>query len=129
MDEVQKDIVGYLHVSPIKKSEKVSYFAMSIQTSNNVIRGVCFSPIKHTHFKDISEKKSPVKVRQFKLDKKSDNDTVLMYHNVLLDSVDDINFAPKDIPSTNNIGSISALNTNQMISIKAKLLQQSGKKK
>lgn len=130
MEEEQKDIVGYLHnVSPIKKSEKVSYFDMSIQTNNDVIRGVCFSPVKHTQFKDISEKKSPVKVRQFKLDNKSDNNTVLMYHNVSLDSVDDINFQPKDIPTTYNIASISAFNTNQMITIKAKLLQKSGKKK
>lgn len=58
MDEVQKDIVGYLHVSPIKKSEKVSYFAMSIQTSNNVIRGVCFSPIKHP-FQGYQRKEKP----------------------------------------------------------------------
>ncbi len=58
MEEEQKDIVGYLHnVSPIKKSEKVSYFDMSIHTNNDVIRGVCFSPVKHTQFKDISVQK------------------------------------------------------------------------
>ena len=52
-----------------------------------------------------------------------------MYSNVALDSVDDIDFQPKEIPTTNNIGMISAINTNQMIAVKAKLLQEGSKKK
>lgn len=52
-----------------------------------------------------------------------------MCSNVALDSVDDIDFQPNEIPTTNNIGMISAINTNEMIAIKAELLQKSGKKK
>ena len=52
-----------------------------------------------------------------------------MYSNVALESVDDIDFQLKEIPTTNNIGMISAINTNQMIAIKAKLLEEGGKKK
>ena len=104
------------------------YFDMCIQTESELLRGVCFSPVKHEEYKKAGDLKSPVKVRKFKLDKQSDN-TVLMYSNVALDTVDDIDFQPKEIPTTNNIGMISAINTNQMIAIKAKLLQEGGKKK
>ena len=38
-------------------------------------------------------------------------------------------FQPKEIPTTNNIGTISAINTYQMIAIKAKLLQKGDKNK
>ena len=130
MEEQQEEIVGYLHnVSPVKKTNKASYFDMCIQTDNDLLRGVCFSPGKQTDFKNVSDKKSPIKLRRFKLEKNSDSNTLLMYHNVSLDSTDDITFQPKEIPSTNNIGLISAINTNQMISIKAKLVQKSGRKK
>ena len=93
------------------------YFDMCIQTESELLRGVCFSPVKHEEYKKAGDLKSPVKVRKLKLDKQSDN-TVRMYSNVALDSVDDINFQPKEIPTTNNIGMISAINTNQMIAIK-----------
>ena len=62
-------------------------------------------------------------MRKFKLDKQSEN-IVLMYSNVALDCVDDIDFQTKEIPTTDNIGTISAISTNQEIAIKAKLLQK-----
>ena len=127
--EEKEELQCYPHnVSPIKKTEKVPYFDMCIQTENELLRGLCFAPVKHEEFKKAGDLKSPVKVRKFKLDKQSDN-TVLVYSNVALDSVDDIDFQPKEISTTNNIGMISAINTNQMMAIKAKLLQKGGKKK
>ena len=127
--EEKEELQGYLHnTSPIKKSEKVRYFDMCIQTESELLRRVCFSPVKHKEYKNAGDLKSPVKVRKFKLDKQSDN-TVLMYSNVALDSVHDIDFQPKEIPPTKIIGMISSINTNQMIAIKAKLLQEGGKKK
>ena len=127
--EEKEELQGYLHnVSLIKKSEKVPYFDMCIQTESELLRGVCFSPVKHQECKKAGDLKSLVKVRKFKLDKQSDN-IVLVYSNVALDSVDDIDFQPKGIPNTNNIGMISAISTNQMIAIKAKPLQEGGKKK
>ena len=36
MEEQQEEIVGYLHnVSPVKKTNKASYFDMCIQTDND----------------------------------------------------------------------------------------------
>ena len=69
--EEKEELQGYLHnVSPIKKSEKVPYFDTCIQTESELLRGVCFSPVKHEEFKKAGHLKSPVKVRKFKLDKR-----------------------------------------------------------
>lgn len=39
------------NVSLIKKSERVPYFDMCIQTESELLRGVCFSPVKHEELK------------------------------------------------------------------------------
>ena len=44
----KEELQGYLHdVSTVKKSEKVPYFNMCIQTENELLQGVCFSPVMH----------------------------------------------------------------------------------
>ena len=60
--EEKEELQGYLHdVSTIKKSEKVPYFDMCIQTESKLLRGVCFSPVMHEEFKKAGDLKSPVK--------------------------------------------------------------------
>ena len=113
---------------PRSKRVKKCLTLISVYKQTELLRGVCFSPVMHEEFKKAGDLKSPVKVRKFKLDKQSEN-TVLMYSNIALDCVDDNDFPTKEIPTTNNIGTISAISTNQMIAIKAKLLQKGGKKK
>lgn len=63
-----------------------------------------------------------------KFDKQLAN-TVLMCSNVAVNTIDDIDFQPNEIPSINNVRIISAINTSHVIAIKAKLLQQRGKEK
>ena len=84
MEEQKEEIVGFLHnVSPTKKSSKTSYFDMSIQTTDGLVRGVCFSGSKQEHFDQMSKKKSPIKLRNFRIERAGDATTVLMNNNVL----------------------------------------------
>lgn len=130
MEEQKEEIVGFLHnVSPTKKSSKTSYFDMSIQTTDGLVRGVCFSRSKQEHFDQMSRKKSPIKLRNFRIERAGDATTVLMNNNVLLEPTKEIPFSRIELPSANNIQSISAANTNQSITIKAKLIQMSSTKK
>ena len=49
-------IIGFLHnVSPLKKSARTPYFDMQIQTSSDVMRGVCFTSARQQEFKQLSE--------------------------------------------------------------------------
>ena len=130
MEEQKEEIVGFLHnVSPTKKSSKTSYFDMSIQTTDGLVRGVCFSGSKQEHFDQMSKKKSPIKLQNFRIERAGDATTVLMNNNVLLEPTKEIPFSRIELPSANNIQSISAANTNQSITIKAKLIQMSSTKK
>lgn len=130
MEEQKEEIVGFLHnVSPTKKSSKTSYFDMSIQTTDGLVRGVCVSGSKQEHFDQMSKKKSPIKLRNFRIERAGDATTVLMNNNVLLEPTKEIPFSRIELPSANNIQSISAANTNQSITIKAKLIQMSSTKK
>ena len=46
--EEKEELQGYLHdVSTVKKSEKVSYFDMCMQTESELLQGVCFSLVMH----------------------------------------------------------------------------------
>lgn len=121
MEEQKEEIVGFLHnVSPTKKSSKTSYFDMSIQTTDGLVRGVCFSGSKQEHFDQMSKKKSPIKLRNFRIERAGDATTVLMNNNVLLEPTKEIPFSRIELPSANNIQSISAANTNQSITITKK---------
>ena len=121
MEEQKEEIVGFLHnVSPTKKSSKTSYFDMSIQTTDGLVRGVCFSRSKQEHFDQMSRKKSPIKLQNFRIERAGDATTVLMNNNVLLEPTKEIPFSRIELPSANNIQSISAANTNQSITITKK---------
>ncbi|XP_066018906.1 uncharacterized protein [Pocillopora verrucosa] len=100
MEEQKEGIVGFLHnVSPTKKSSKTSYFDMSIQTTNGLVRGVCFSGSKQEHFDQMSKKKSPIKLRNFRIERAGDATTVLMNNNVLLEPTKETPFSRIELPS------------------------------
>ena len=129
-----KQVIAYIHnLSPIKTSgnksthTKSTYFDMQLQTENNVVRGVCFSSTKHSEFQAITDKKSPVKLQNFDIDKK-DNTSVLMGAKVRLSEVP-VSFAITPLPSTVNLASLTAVNENQLVTLNAKLTQLSGTKR
>lgn len=62
----QSTITGFIHnVSPVKKSNRTSYFDINIQTEKEVLRGVCFSMPKHKQFKLFSTTNDAVILTNF----------------------------------------------------------------
>ena len=60
----------YIHcISPIKNAgnplNKRKYFDFKVQTNNEVLRGVCFSPEKRQKLEQVKNTKSPVKLKNF----------------------------------------------------------------
>ena len=103
MEEQKEEIVCFLHnVSSTKKGSKTSYFDMSVQTADGLIRGVCFSTSKQEHFDEMSNKESHIKPRNFRLEKAGDATTVLMSNNVLLEPTEKITFSRIQVPTTFN---------------------------
>ena len=64
----KKKVIGYIHrVSPLKNSSRTPYFDRVFQTSAGQMRAVRFYPENsRSKFKALSEKKSPVKLTQFR---------------------------------------------------------------
>lgn len=56
-------------LSPVKRSNtsNIPYFDLKVQTENDVVRAVCFSPDKHDNFKRHFEASSAVKLSHFQL--------------------------------------------------------------
>ncbi|KAL9987015.1 hypothetical protein ACROYT_G001249 [Oculina patagonica] len=120
--EHQNYITGYLHnVSPILTSNKTKYFDMQIQTGEDEVkRGVCFSPPRIDEFNKHSERKSPVKISKFRLDKSTTS--VCMGPDVQLSQVDKLDFERKTLPQRLNLSLLNSVFDGQLISIKAKLI-------
>ena len=67
----------YIHaVSPVKKADKNEkhYFNMILQTKDESIKAVCFSPEKQSELKTLEKVESPVKIQNFQ---KPDKDILL----------------------------------------------------
>ena len=129
MEENKREITAYVHnLSPLKTSgKKNTYFDMQLQTEKNVVCAVCFSSRKHREFEDIALQKSPVKLTNIEFDK-HDKTSVLMGGKVQLHKVS-VPFPIKPLPSTVNIASLSAINENQIVTFKAKVVQLSATKR
>lgn len=63
-----EDIECYMHnTSPLKwtRDKKRKYFDFQLQTEDDVIKGVCFSPEKREKIEHLDKTKSPVKIRKY----------------------------------------------------------------
>lgn len=79
-DQATTECVGYIHnLSPLKKG---SYFDCQLQGKEKTVRGVCFLPPKLKRFTSLSEANSPVKIKKFRIDTKSNAEDLLMGHDV-----------------------------------------------
>ena len=68
LKEEGKDILCFVHnVSPVKQSQKTTCFTAQLQTSNDVVRAVSFSPKRRSELCKYEDAKSPVKVSKFKM--------------------------------------------------------------
>ena len=61
MEDSEGEISGYVHnVFAIGQGQSKKFFDFCLQTENDVIRAVCFSPSKRKAYDEASMKRSPV---------------------------------------------------------------------
>jgi hypothetical protein len=78
--EEDKDILCFVHnVSPVKQGQKTTYFPAKLQTLNDVVCAVSFSPKRRSELCRHEDAKSPVKVLKFKMSARKgyDNDVII----------------------------------------------------
>ena len=85
-DMKAEELVGYRHnVSPVKSGGR--RFEFHFQTELGAIRGVCFSPTHQKRFHNISQSTSPIKLKKFRIDTKSNSEDILMGRDVVWKNV------------------------------------------
>ena len=102
------EIVGYIHnVSPVYNEK---FFECQLQGKDQTItRAVCFSPRKRKIFKDYSEKKSPIKVKEFNVDTSSNTNDILMGDSVVLEHYPQLDFSRSEIKSSTTLSSVKSV--------------------
>ncbi len=86
--------------------------------------GVCFSPQKRKLFADAENQARPIKIQKF-VEEKKDGSTDILMNDVDLElmSKDDVEFERKNIvPADLNLSMLSLLSLQQLISLKAKVI-------
>ena len=85
------------------------------------VRGVCFSPSHHKRFQEMSKISSPVKLKKFRLDTKSNSEDILMGNDV---SVEECfaDFEKIEMPTTLNLGNVKSVCLGQPVTVKAKVV-------
>ena len=92
------EFVAYVHnISPLKKG---SYFDCQLQGKEKTFRGVCFSPTKLTRFTSLSQANSPVKIKKFGIDTKSNAEDLPMGHEVTIGHFPAIDFDKVKLPTS-----------------------------
>ena len=82
------EISGYIHnLSPLKQGK---FFDFHLQ--DRTVCGICFSPPKHKRFEEFSTAGSPVKIKKFKIDTKSNAEDYVMANDVCIEHCPDIDF-------------------------------------
>ena len=90
------EFVAYVHnISPLKKG---SYFDCQLQGKEETVRGVCFSPPKLKRFTSLSQANSPVKIKKFRIDTKSNAEDLPMGHEVTIEHFPAIDFDKVKLP-------------------------------
>lgn len=126
----------YVHaVSPVKNSKSSSrrYFNFVLQEKDNTVRGVCFSPNKHSELHTLQQTKSPVKVSNYV--KSQNSDDIIFNQSTKVTPLDstNIDFLYSDKLTTTgmlkNISCCNDLASEQLVTLKAEVAQISGVKK
>ena len=80
MNPKNTELNCYVHsVSPVKRSDtNCQYFDMKLQTKDETVRAVCFSPEKHKTLKAKGESCQPCKIYMVKRSRISDGEDVIM---------------------------------------------------
>lgn len=92
-------------------------FDLTIQTGDDVERGVCFSPEKKNQIEHFCETKSPVKIRRFSQNMKYGNRNIVIEKNTYLSVAEILSFKAATIESGNTVASLSKVCHNQTVKI------------
>ena len=113
------EFVAYVHnISPLKKG---SYFDCQLQGKEETVRGVCFSPPKLKRFTSLSQANSPVKIKKFCIDTKSNAEDLPMGHEVTIEHFPAIDFDKVKLPTTMNLSTIKSVCPGQIVTVTAKV--------
>ena len=83
LQEEQHEIQGYIQqVDQLETSGRVKYFNFTIQTKNEVLRAVSFSPQKKRQLENMASTKSPTKLSNIRIKNEQGNDN--LYIMILL---------------------------------------------
>ena len=85
------------------------------------MRGVCFAPTKRDLFQSVQDGGSPVKIKRFRIDQKSNTDDLLMSANVEVQQLTTSPFPKVDIPTNFDLGMLKTIAAGQLITVKAKV--------
>ena len=74
-----------------------------MQTEDKTVRGVCFSPPKLKWFCELSQKDSPLKLKDFRVDTASNLKNLLMGCDVIIEDLQEIDFQKQELPTAMNV--------------------------
>ena len=123
----------YIHsVSPLKNasSNKRKYFDFSLQTRDEPLGALCFVSEKQMEFKTLQQVKSPVKIQN--CDKQEQDVLITKYTKIVPVAAENIDFPHTPMRHADglleNISLLQKVATEQVVSIKAEVVQMSGSK-
>eukprot|EP00794_Sanderia_malayensis_P008351 gene8351-9253_t len=124
MEQEEKEIIGFIqNVSPLGQRQSKKYFDFTVKTENDVVRAVCFSPVKRKAFDEASMKKSPVKIKKFIDDRKQVSNDILMNDKVMLEELDSVYFERREpVPEGFIISGLTTIMPEQLVNLKAKVI-------
>ena len=102
-------------------AKKGSYFDCELQSTKKTVRGVCFSPPKLKRFTSLNQANSPVKIKKFCIDTKSNGEDLLMGHDVTIEHFSAIDFDKVELPTTMNVSIIKSVCSGQIVTVTAKV--------
>ena len=82
---------------------------------------MCFSPPKLKRFKSLSEANSPVKIKMFRSDTKSNAEDLLMGNDVTIEHYPAIDFDKVELPATMNLSTIKSVCLGQIVTVTVKV--------
>ena len=121
-----KEFVGYIHNVSALYNEK--FFQCQLQGKDESIiftRAVCFSPRKRKIFAGFEEKKSPIKIKKFRVDTNANTSDLLMGHDVIVEHYPELDFQRSQIQSSTTLLSVKSVRIGQHVTVKAKVTNMS----
>ena len=118
-------------VSPVKTSRKCKYFDMKLVTKDSARRAVCFAVNRKNEFQEIQNNKSPVKINDYTISNRFGSDDMLIDERSKIEVLKNALFEPVhiDIAEIVKIAELDNILTDEIVTVKGKLVSISGVKK